>query len=76
MIDGGAPLEEVRQRLEIELGDAHADTVAGFILERLGRLATVGDVVRSEGVEFEVLSTDGRRIEQVRAAGEGRSAEG
>jgi CBS domain containing-hemolysin-like protein len=46
--------------------DGHFDTVAGFLLERLGRLAVVGDSVEIEPGVFRVERLEGRRIERIR----------
>jgi CBS domain containing-hemolysin-like protein len=46
--------------------DGPYETVAGFLVEQLGRLAVLGDEVRvSDGV-FSVEKLDGRRIDRVR----------
>lgn len=42
------------------------ETVAGFIMSELGRLARVGDTVGVEAGEFRVERMDGRRIDRVR----------
>ncbi|TPJ28690.1 hypothetical protein FJ437_34060, partial [Mesorhizobium sp. B2-6-6] len=42
------------------------ETVGGYILARLGRLAEVGDVVDVDGGVLTVERMDGRRIERVR----------
>ena len=49
-----------------ELPEGNFDTLGGFILERLGRLAEVGDTVRWDDRVLEVLELDGRRIDLVR----------
>lgn len=67
VIDGLTPLEEIRERLGLELADEPYDTVGGLVFGRLGRLAKLGDVVEVEAVRFEVTAMDGRRIAQVRA---------
>jgi CBS domain containing-hemolysin-like protein len=67
LIDGLTPLEDVRERLGIELADVPADTISGLIVDRLGRVAAVGDAVDEEGVRFEVIAVDGHRIDKVRA---------
>jgi CBS domain containing-hemolysin-like protein len=67
LIDGLTPLEDVRERLGIELADVPADTISGLIVDRLGRVAAVGDAVDEEGVRFEVVAVDGHRIDKVRA---------
>ena len=46
--------------------EGHFETVAGFVIERLGRLAEVGDTVAIEQGEFRVERVDGRRIERIR----------
>lgn len=67
LIDGLTPLDDVRERLGIELAEVPADTISGLIVDRLGRVAEVGDAVDEEGVRFEVIAVDGRRIDKVRA---------
>jgi putative hemolysin len=78
---GSAAIEEVADALGLErMRDNDADsprgyrTLAGFILARLGRVPVTGDVVEYEGLRFEVVAMDGRRIEQVRIA-DARSGE-
>jgi len=46
--------------------DGPYETVAGYLLERLGRLAVVGDEVEVEDGVFRVDRLDGRRIDRVR----------
>ena len=46
--------------------DGAYETVGGYILARLGRLAEVGDVVDVDGGVLTVERMDGRRIERVR----------
>jgi CBS domain containing-hemolysin-like protein len=65
MLDGLTPLEDVNEHFHLRLTDPHYDTLAGFILGRLGRLAQVGDSVVADGVRLKVESLDGRRIARV-----------
>ena len=67
VIDGLTPLGDVRERLGIELVDVPADTISGLIVDRLGRVAAVGDAIDEEGVRFEVIAVDGHRIDKIRA---------
>jgi CBS domain containing-hemolysin-like protein len=46
--------------------DGPYETVAGFLVERLGRLATIGDQVEVSSGVFSVEKMDGRRIDPVR----------
>ncbi|MGD9091643.1 MAG: hemolysin family protein [Anaerolineales bacterium] len=65
LIDGLVLIEEVNETLELELEDPNYDTIAGYILGRLGRIAKPGDVVEDDGVRLKVVSLDGMRIARV-----------
>ncbi|MHB1168126.1 MAG: hemolysin family protein [Longimicrobiales bacterium] len=65
-LSGGTSIYEVNERLDLELPESEHATIAGFLIERLGRLGREGDVVHVRGARFEVVSTEGRRIEWVR----------
>jgi CBS domain containing-hemolysin-like protein len=65
LIDGLATIEEVNERFDLHLDDPNYDTLAGFVLGRLGRLAQVGDQVVIDGVELRVEAMDGLRIARV-----------
>jgi CBS domain containing-hemolysin-like protein len=68
VVDGLAPLDELRDRLGVALSEEPYDTVGGLVFGRLGRLARVGDAVEIEGFRFQVTAIDGRRVAQVRVA--------
>ena len=42
------------------------DTVAGFVFNHLGRIPEVGTRFETEGVRYEVLRANGRRIGRLR----------
>lgn len=65
-ISGGTSIYEVNERLNLDLPEADHATIAGYLIEQLGRLGRPGDVVETPGARFEVLSTEGRRIEWIR----------
>jgi CBS domain containing-hemolysin-like protein len=65
LIDGFTLIEEVNEELELTLSDAHYDTIAGYMLGRLGRIARQGDVVESEGVRLRVVTMDGLRVARI-----------
>jgi CBS domain containing-hemolysin-like protein len=46
--------------------DGPYETVAGYIMSELGRLAVVGDIVSVPAGEFRVERLDGRRIDRIR----------
>jgi CBS domain containing-hemolysin-like protein len=59
--------DEVRDRTGIDVPEGRYETVAGFVLDRLGRLAEEGDAVQVDGVRLTVTEVEGRRIAALRA---------
>jgi putative hemolysin len=60
--DAGLTIEEFARRTGIELPDGPYETVAGFVLARLGRLAVVGDHVDVHDHRLTVTDVARRRI--------------
>ncbi len=53
----------------LELPESPAyETLGGFLMSRLGRVAAVGDEVREAGLELRVERMDGRRVDRVRVS--------
>lgn len=48
--------------------DTEHDTVAGFVVAKLGRLPRVADRIESNGFRFEIVDMDGRRVDKVMVA--------
>lgn len=65
LIDGLTLIEDVNEQLGVELIDPHYDTIAGFVLGKLERLAEVGDTINIGGVQLRVEAMDGLRIARV-----------
>lgn len=66
LVEGLTLIEDVNERLGLQLTDDYYDTIAGFVLGHLGRMARVGDVVEMpDGVRLKVEALDGLRIERV-----------
>ncbi len=77
--DGRIELEELEQRLGLELLDPErredVDTLGGLLFMLLDRVPARAEIVRHPaGVEFEVLDADPRRIKRVRIVRQSRSA--
>lgn len=66
-VDGSTSIEDVEELTGKELSDEDSDTIAGFILGKLGRIPTEGEQpsVEAEGLRFTATHTDGRRITEV-----------
>lgn len=67
LVDGGVRVDLFEDRLGVdglrEGGDF--DTMAGFVLFRLGRIPSIGDTFDSTGGRFEVVDMDGRRVDTI-----------
>ncbi len=61
-VDGRLNLQDFEEATGLVLPRGSSDTIAGFITERLGRLAVVGDTVDIPGATIRVASMDRRRI--------------
>lgn len=61
-VDGLSSLEDLAEETGIEVPEGPYETVAGFVVHRLGRMPKVGDLVVEGPVTFTVLAVDGRRI--------------
>ncbi|NLF03958.1 MAG: HlyC/CorC family transporter [Actinomycetales bacterium] len=61
----GLTIEEFGESTGIELPDGAYETVAGYVLARLGRLAAVGDEVPVAGARLVVSAVVGRRVVEV-----------
>jgi CBS domain containing-hemolysin-like protein len=64
-IEGLALIAEVNDALGIQLDDPHYDTIAGYMLGKLGHIPDVGDTIEVDGVRIKVESMDGMRIERL-----------
>ena len=64
-IDGLALIEEVNEALDVHLEDPHYDTIAGYMLGKLGRIPEIGDYIEIDGIHMVVQSMDNKRIERL-----------
>jgi len=65
-VEGLLNLEDFQDDTGIELPEGPYETVAGFVISRLGRVPLLGDAVAEGGHTFEVVELDGRRVARVR----------
>ena len=64
-IDGLTSLEDLVDLTGITLPEGPYETVSGFVMSHLGRIAQVGDVVRINGARFTITSMIGKRVGQI-----------
>jgi len=67
-VDGLMNLDDFADSTHIYLPKGPYETVAGFVISKLGTLPAVGKSVIAEQCEFEILSMDVRRISRVRVS--------
>lgn len=60
--DGGLNIEDFAKQTGIELEDGSYETVAGYVIERLGRMPSVGDTVEVGERRLRVNEMHGHRI--------------
>ena len=63
---GKVNVDEVRERLGVDIEREGFETVGGFLLSHLGRMPYVGEIVEIDELVFEVLEVERRRITKVR----------
>jgi CBS domain containing-hemolysin-like protein len=61
-----ASIDEVRDRLNVEIEPDGFETVGGYVLTRVGRVPQVGETFELDGLLVEVLDAERRRIHKVR----------
>jgi len=67
LLDGMMPIDEFEALTGLKnlRGDGDFHTLAGFVIDRLGRIPIAGDHFSENGTRFEVTGMEGRRIDKV-----------
>jgi len=65
VVEGQIRLEDVNEQLALQLPEGDYETLAGFMLERIGRLPQTGDSLVYDGIRLTVLEMQGPRIKQI-----------
>jgi CBS domain containing-hemolysin-like protein len=63
---GKVDIDEVTQRLGVQIEREGFETVGGYLMTHLGRVPAVGERVDIDGLTVEVLEVDRRRVHKVR----------
>jgi len=66
LFSGKVDIDEVQQRLNVEIERQGFETVGGYLLAHLGRVPTVGEKFDVDGLTVEVLDAERRRVNKVR----------
>ena len=67
LVDGMTPVEEVEALVGVKnmKGEGDFHTIAGFLLDHFGHIPTAAEHLFWNGIRFEVVDMDGRRIDKV-----------
>lgn len=65
LVPGSLRIDEIKDRLGIELPEGEYETVAGFLMDQLGRIPRRRDTVTHEDWRLRVMSMHRRRVVQV-----------
>jgi CBS domain containing-hemolysin-like protein len=68
LITGAVPVDDLNDRFGLKLPEEDYNTVAGYVMSRLGRIARQGDEIDFEGGRLRVLAMDGLRIDRLALA--------
>ena len=66
VFDGRAGFDDLCERLDVAIEAEGCDTVAGYLLARLGRVPQVGETFDLDGLTVDVLDGERRRVHRVR----------
>jgi CBS domain containing-hemolysin-like protein len=66
LVDGLLREDELQEQTGFRLPEGPYETLAGFLLSRLGHIPVVGESLEENGWEFTVMEVDRHRVEQVR----------
>ena len=66
MVRGATRIDEFNERFGSAFDNTEFDTVAGLVMQQLGRVPRRGETVTIGAYEFRVLRTDRRRIDSLR----------
>jgi putative hemolysin len=66
MFSGKVDVDEIAQRLNVQIERQGFETVGGYLLSHLGRVPTVGERFDMDGLNIEVIDAERRRVHRVR----------
>ncbi len=64
-VDGGMSVWDANEELGLRIPEGRYETVAGYVLERLGHIPREGESVEADGFKMTVAEVRGRKIERV-----------
>ena len=65
-VRGETGVEEFEKALGVNLGELEVTTVSGLVVGHLSKVPVPGETVIFDGLSFEILSSDGKRVKTLR----------
>jgi CBS domain containing-hemolysin-like protein len=75
VVDAHRPITEINQKLGTDLPADGAETIAGFLIARLGRIPRTGEIFGYRGWTIEILDATPQRIRRLRFSERTRTAD-
>ena len=66
VVSGKANIDELAQRLSVDIERGGFETVGGYLLSHIGRVPAIGEKFEIDGLSVEVIEAERRRINRVR----------
>ena len=66
VLDARVSIDALQELFGIQVEEGDFDTVGGFVFNHLGKMPSVGEEIRVDGLVVRVLSVSGRRIKRLR----------
>ena len=73
---GGVSVDDMSRELDVAVEPQGFETVAGYVISRLGRVPQAGEAFDADGLRIEVVEAERRRVRRVRVRGAGGVPEG
>ena len=64
-VAAGVSIAEINEELDLNIPEGDYQTLAGFVLDRLGRIPDIGDALKFRDLTITVTEMDGPRIDEV-----------
>jgi len=65
-IDAKTSIDDINKSLKLGLKGEHFNTIAGFIVDKLGRVPRIGEVIKLKGANMEITQATKQTIKKVR----------
>lgn len=66
LVDGNIELDELSDLIDLEFEPTESETLAGFILEKMGKIPKADDIFEFDNFRIEIINASDKRIEKVK----------